>query len=106
MYFAAIINEDIKILATKRHIKGQKGKTMGLSAVITLYVCLHRSKQWITMPKMYKNDASPHMILTWSTFIEEWEETNHNPNTERICRLKYFLHPWFSLHNLKMKNTY
>lgn len=80
---------------------------MGLSAIMSLYVCFNeRNQQLIMITKRYKNDASLGMILTWSTFIEEWKGTNHNPNTEKDTQAEIVFAPSFSLHNPIMKNTY
>lgn len=40
--------------------------------------------------KRYRNGASLHKILTWSTLTGEGEETNHNPNPEEDTQAKIF----------------
>lgn len=64
---------------------------MGLSAIMSLYVCFNKiNQQLIMITKRYKNDASLGMILTWSTFIEEWKGANHNSNTEKDTQAESF----------------
>lgn len=96
------MKSDIKVLATKRHIKYWKGKTMGLSAVMSLYVCFNRWNQQLNY------DAQK--VQEWWFPIYDSNNLHSLRNVKRLItkiltlkrihKHKCFFAFLFSLHNL------